>query len=442
MTAPSRVLRTGGLYFNGRNAYVEVADDESLDLTELTITARLKTTQVGTPYYRVFSRGDTATWEINPYQLGFRGGDGKVQLTIGDNTNWNRCVGTTDIRDGKEHFIAGVVTGSELQVFVDGILENTETQTITPFVYRGSAMIAKAGDKYLEGIIKHVRIYNIALEQSQIQQLCENPYAQVAMDNCVLWLPFTENMGVVAKDYSGNNNHGRLYNCKWVNRQRRGMYFDNGGIRFDSGLNIDCNYCSVVAVFAIEMLEKGGTFLTGRNCVVKPSGDKLMLYNSHANKKLIFTNYDGAWKPVLSNIDLEAGQIYTGVGIMNSNEEHIYLASNGVIIDHNYRDDLGDCGEYINSSVFVGSNAAGNYPLHGEVLAAMIYNRPITEDEIKQISEINGWFDPPRDGLISWILFDGLKEGDTPVDLITGAEGVQIGTPKFVIRKPVRVLSV
>jgi len=288
-------------------------------------------------------------------------------------------------------------------------------------------------------IVAFVRIYNRVLSEDEIQKNMKH-YDNPVRDGLVLWLPFTENMGVIAKDRSDYGNHARLHNCRWVSRARRGMYFDNGGIKFDSGLNIDCNYCSVVAVFAIETLKRGGTIFTGRNCVVKPSGDKLMLYNSHANKKLIFTNYDGSWKEILSNVELEAGQIYTGVGIMNGSEEHIYLASNGVIIDHNYRDDLGDCGEYTNSLVYVGSNAVGGYPLHGEILATMIYNRPISEDEIEQISEINGWFDPPRDGLISWILFDGLKEGDTPVDLITGAEGEPIGTPRFVIKKPIRVL--
>jgi len=289
------------------------------------------------------------------------------------------------------------------------------------------------------GMIWNVLWYEVELSPDEIYWNFKNPNDPID-DGLILWLPFTENMGVIAKDRSDYGNHARLHNCRWVCKQRRGMYFDNGGIRFDSGLDIDCNYCSVVAVFAIETLERGGTIFTGRNCVVKPSGDKLMLYNSHANKKLIFTNYDGAWKGVETNIDLEAGQIYTGVGIMNNNEEHLYLASNGIIIDHNSRDDLGDCGEYTNSPVYVGGRHDGLYPLHGEVLATMIYNRPISEDEIRQISEINGWFDPPREGLISWILFDGLKEGDTPVDLITGAEGVSIGTPRFVIKKPIRVL--
>jgi len=316
--------------------------------------------------------------------------------------------------------------------------ETTQTGNIT-----GTANVVYVGGYsgyYSDVDLLAVYKWNRMLTDTEIQQLYQNP-DNPPKDRLVLWLPFTEGMGVIAKDFSDNDNHGRLYRCKWVNQARRGMYFDNGGIRFDSGLNIDRNYCSVVAVFAIETLKKSGDALTGRNCIVRFDKDYLMLYNDRFTKGLRVTNYDGSWKSVESNIDLEAGQIYTGVGIMNGNEEHIYLASNGVIVDHNYRDDLGDCGEYTDTPVYIGSGPA-YYFLHGEVLATMVYNRPITEDEIKQISEINGWWNPPRDRLISWILFDGLKEGDTVVDKITGAEGVQIGTPKFVIRKPVRVLSV
>ena len=289
------------------------------------------------------------------------------------------------------------------------------------------------------GWICNALIYNRELTEGEIRQLYKEPF-NPPRDGLILWIPFSENMGVIAKDYSCNNNHARLYNCKWVSRARRGMYFDNGGIKFDSGLNIDCNYCSVVAVFAIETPKKGGDTLNGKNCIIRPENEMLMLFNNPDDKKLRFTNYDRAWKEIVSNIELEAGQIYTGVGIMNGNEEHIYLASNGVIIDHNYRDDVGDCGEYTDTAIYVGSRGDGKYALHGEVLAVMIYDRPISENEIKQISDL-GWFNPPRNGLISWILFDGLKEGDEVKDLITGAIGEPIGTPKFVIRKPKRVLT-
>ena len=69
------------------------------------------------------------------------------------------------------------------------------------------------------GFINNLRIYNIALSQSQIWELYKNPYARVAMDNCVLWMPLQEHEGDVAHDYSGYGNHGTVYNARWTVRK-------------------------------------------------------------------------------------------------------------------------------------------------------------------------------------------------------------------------------
>jgi len=429
-----------GVYFNGINAYGELPcklTDIVGDWSEATIYARW--TLLGA-YYRdpIVVHNWYDFWRLVV--------DVKVNDTVylamkdantGDIT-WYWGPEDANVVSRDSYCIARYRLGDKVVIEVNGKIRE-HTCNITAITEpRLNCHIGGAveGAKFkFHGIIHEVAIWNKFLDvtgEVNVAEIEEKP---------VVWFPFTENMGVIAKDYSGNNNHARLYNCKWVSRARRGMYFDNGGIKFNSGLNIDCNYCSVVAVFAIETLNKGGTNLAGRNTIVKIlPANKLDLLNYPTDKKLTFLNYDGAWKGVSSNIDLEAGQIYTGVGIMNGNEEHIYVASNGVVIDHNYRDDLGDCGEYTDISVFVGSNDTGKFALHGEILAIMIYDRPISESEIKQISDL-GWFDPPRDGLISWILFDGLKEGDVVRDKITGVEGVPIGTPKFAIRKPERTLT-
>jgi len=217
LLTPVRIQGTFGkaLSFDGVDDYVKVPDSESLDLTVLTITAWLKTTQTGVPYFRVFSRRDTATWEINPYQLGFRSNVGTVQLVIGDGSNWNRVEGTTDIRDGKWHFIVGVVTGSELKVYVDGNLEATNTQTITPFDYDGSAMVGKAGSRFTEGVIDEVRIYNRALTQEEIIQLYKGGHIWKGL---VLWLKFDEGTGTTAYDSSGYGNHGTIYGATWTDQ--------------------------------------------------------------------------------------------------------------------------------------------------------------------------------------------------------------------------------
>ena len=142
-------------------------------MTILSIAIGVKTTQTGTPFIRFFSRKDTTIWSENPYQLGFHSATGKPVIVIGDGTNYDRCDGTSDIRDGKWHFIVGTVDGRNLKIYVDGILENTTTQKITPFDYDGPAMIGRAYNRYFNGLITHVSIYNRALSESEIKKIYE-----------------------------------------------------------------------------------------------------------------------------------------------------------------------------------------------------------------------------------------------------------------------------
>lgn len=431
------------LYFEpSRYSYIEVSNSKDLNITdEFTIFARICMHGWGQGLRDIVVKAPSTSWPTTNFRFGVSGWKPWALMFVhGDGKSYESWT-SKSLEPFKWYDVAVTNDG----IYIDGELGTPIDITLDWYPNDAPIRIGMctggAQKNVFYGKMCNVVMFNRKLSATEINELRKGNI-NTNNDSLLFWYPMNENMGVVARDYSRNNNHARLYNCKWVSRARRGMYFDNGGIKFDSGLNIDCNYCSVVAVFAIETLNKGGSAWYGQNTIVRFSNDRLSIFNASTDSKIRFTNYDTGWKEITSNIELEAGKVYTVVGIVNNNEEHLYVASNGVIIDHDSRDDLGDCGNYVDTPVHIGSGSAlDQYNLHGEVLAVMIYNRPITEDEIKQISDF-GWFDPPRDGLISWILFDGLKEGDTVIDKITGAVGEPIGTPKFVIRKPKRVLTI
>jgi hypothetical protein len=74
-------------------------------------------------------------------------------------------------------------------------------------------------DRYGNGSIANVQIYNTALSQQEIQYLYQQGLGggPVRLQNLVLWLPLNGD----AKDYSGNNNHGTI----------------NGGVTFVQNYN-------------------------------------------------------------------------------------------------------------------------------------------------------------------------------------------------------------
>ena len=161
--------RVKALSFDGVNDYVEVADSPNLDLTTLTIIAWIKTTYTGVGYVRVFSRhADTTSWPLNPYQIAISG-TGRPTIIIGDSVNYEKTPDADPINDDTWHMLAGVVTGSELQMWIDDELKETATQTITPYNYDGRAAVAKASTKYYPGLTGSVLIYSRALSKKEIR---------------------------------------------------------------------------------------------------------------------------------------------------------------------------------------------------------------------------------------------------------------------------------
>jgi len=412
-------------------AYIEIDGLVSKLSGDYTISILVKPMNVGVDQLVVY-------FPYMKIEIASNGNVTFAQAYDGSYLNGYLCISDYVAKQGEWLHIVGVHGLNEgVWLYLNGVLDAYDTdKTGTVIDLNEPLKIGSLSTLYpFVGQIAMLHVWDRKLTEDEIWQLYQNP-DNPPRNGLMLWMPFTEGMGVVCKD-KASGLYGRMLNCKWVNQQRRGWYFDNGGLNFYTGLDFDYNYCSVVCVFKMNALARGGTPYYGRCCVIHPGGDKCMIWNETGDKYIRFTNYDGLWKAVPTN-PIEPLQVYIAAGVMNGNEEHIYLASNGEIIDHNYRTDLGDCGNAVDKSVQIGSTAVGGYKHHGEVLATMIYNRPLTEEEIKQISKQGGWLNPPTDGLISWIVLDGVLEGETPVDKITGATAVNVGTPKPVIRKALR----
>ena len=280
--------------------------------------------------------------------------------------------------------------------------------------------------------IGSLRIDTPPLEEEYFEKIFLNPDINVSPETCVLKYDFRNYSGSVVLDRSGNGNHG-IVHADWVVKIAQGMHFYNGGIYFDSNIDLDCNYATTVAVFSIDTLHRGGKVPMGRNCVLHVGGDQLMLYNDPATNMIHTTNFDGQWKSV--GIVIDPKTVYTAAGIQNNNEEHIITACNGYIIDHRFRTDIGDAGYYNNVDVQIGSNHVGNYPLQGDVLAAFIYDRPISEDEVKQISMY--YYDKtkiPQNGLVFGCILNRFIYGDTPYDFVNDVYASYIGNPFWNVR--------
>jgi hypothetical protein len=101
-------------------------------------------------------------------------------------TNWFPYVATSNsILDNQWHYLAGVWTGTQLQIYEDGMLENTLDQSATPAnnsrdVEIGGAWGGSTPTRFFHGMIDEVTYYSRALTAAEIQSI----YAAGSLGKC------------------------------------------------------------------------------------------------------------------------------------------------------------------------------------------------------------------------------------------------------------------
>ncbi|HOK65172.1 MAG TPA: glycoside hydrolase family 2 TIM barrel-domain containing protein [Anaerohalosphaeraceae bacterium] len=168
------------VYFDGTDdvSYLNCQNSSGLHLTTgATVCAWVKSSGMTDPWASVVTKGVSA-WrlirnnETNSISFHFnQAGGGEYQAN-----------GTTPVLDGQWHHIAGVYTGSRIQLYIDGRLEAESSagpvNTSTDPVYIGSRVNATSTRNWI-GNIDDVRIYDIALTEAQILFLAQGQPYQV-----------------------------------------------------------------------------------------------------------------------------------------------------------------------------------------------------------------------------------------------------------------------
>jgi hypothetical protein len=209
---PTRVLRTGGLKFDGVNDYVDCGNSESLnfgDSGSYSIGFWIKKTGYYKAYDEVLSKGVTGNQRIH-------------FLVVGSIIRWSDFVGPTVPLDEWVHIFytysaLGVNYGTE-KFFKNGVETDSRTGTMPSWSDTYNYWIGyhshMGGSWPFQGLIGEVRIYNRALSAQEISDIYN--YGAVIKDGLVLLLDFTEYEGATAYDKSGLGNHGTIYGAEWV----------------------------------------------------------------------------------------------------------------------------------------------------------------------------------------------------------------------------------
>ncbi|MGB1041432.1 MAG: LamG-like jellyroll fold domain-containing protein [Flavobacteriales bacterium] len=211
------------LSFDGINDYVNCGNHSSLNITGTAIT--LEAWIYPTSWKTQVWQGNIISKE-SPVGTGYMlraGAGGKLNINVGSGGPWNELTSSSNVLTlNTWNHVAGTYDGSFLRLYVNGILTDSLSKTITMAgtatqnLYLGESP-AYPG-RYFPGRIDEVRIWNVVRTQSEIQadmnsELCVVPSSVKAYYTLNHGTAGGTNTTVTSvTDYSANTNTGTLFN--------------------------------------------------------------------------------------------------------------------------------------------------------------------------------------------------------------------------------------
>ena len=318
------------------------------------------------------------------------------------------------IEDSQWHYVGVTFNGSIAYTYYDGIIIGYEENITGQIVATGDVTIGKraGGGLQFHGIIDDIRIYNRALNESEIDSL----YHEGGWDTGpVAYYPFNGN----ANDESGNGNNGTV-NGASLTSDRFGS--ENSAYNFDGvDDNIDIgeapNFIAENSVFTISAWIKPYSYTSTTNrtvigCEIGNNGYSLYYHyswgdlcvntaanGSHTDAFLVDESYTplDEWNYLVIRWDPDG---------------YYCLYINGEGIDSVETTNWAYYQSFV-PSLFIGADqglteGASHSTFHGVIDDVCIYSRVVTKSEIDSLYHEGGWDTDP---------FTKITEGDIVNDV-------------------------
>lgn len=236
--APERTFERS-IFFNGVTDYLD-AGKQALNLgTAFTISAWINRASDGT----ILSKRDGTYTE--GYDLSILS-DGRVRFSW-QNVGMHEITSSVAIPTSIWHHIAVVYDGSDLSLYIDGVLDNTQSRPVPPVDTNRSFLVAAADGlsptDYFQGNIDEVRIWDTTLSVDQLRYIMnqeieenaafvvgkyfndnlinptKNETALIPWSDLAVYYPMSTYTYTNCKDESENNYTATIKNLVTVDRQ-------------------------------------------------------------------------------------------------------------------------------------------------------------------------------------------------------------------------------
>lgn len=174
--------------FNGSSSVINLGAGSVLrPAGAVSVAAWIKAGATQTSYPQIMSSADSTG--VTGYNLYLQNGSGQgaaAFIVKESSSAWGNCYaqGTTNLKDDAWHQVAGVYSGTDIKIYVDGSLQTSGKCQSTAIDYGTSpqAEIGKKADAgtndYFTGSIDEVRVYNQALSAADVNTLAAITWGQ------------------------------------------------------------------------------------------------------------------------------------------------------------------------------------------------------------------------------------------------------------------------
>jgi hypothetical protein len=166
--------RIGGAITLGGGDFLDVAGEPAFDCTGgVTLAAWIRARQLDKPWQAIITKGD------NTYRIQRNNETSALEfactgLQIPNGNEYGSLFGSKALTTGEWHHVAGIYDGKKMYLYVDGALDASQeawgaiNTNDTRLQIGGNT---EMGDRFWNGAIDEVRVYNYGLTEGQIQQL-------------------------------------------------------------------------------------------------------------------------------------------------------------------------------------------------------------------------------------------------------------------------------
>ena len=176
-----KFVGTGSTSFDGTDDIVDLGNDSSLQITgALSVSAWVKTVDDGANH-RFITKYDGTN---KCFYVSIQDSGGVFRLNVTNSNTEIEVNGTSNNLDDQWHHVVAVFTPSvSLAIYVDGLLENTNTSSVPATIDNDTVDLTFGGeeDKEVEftGSMKNVGIWSRVLTQTEIQNVMYKTYGQL-----------------------------------------------------------------------------------------------------------------------------------------------------------------------------------------------------------------------------------------------------------------------